>query len=75
MREVLALVAIGIVSALPAAWISSRLVRSQLCGVTPDDAVGMVVAAGVLAIVAAVAAFVPARRATAISPMQALRSE
>jgi predicted permease len=75
MREVLTLVLIGTTIAIPAAWALGRLVRSQLYGVTPDDALTMALAASVLATVAALAGFLPARRATGINPVQALRSE
>jgi ABC-type antimicrobial peptide transport system permease subunit len=75
MHEVLALVAIGTALALPAAWALSRLVRSQLYGVTPQDAVSIASASIVLALVAALAGLVPARRAASINPVQALRAE
>jgi predicted permease len=75
MREVLTLIAIGTAIALPTAWTLSRLIRSQLYGVTPEDAFNMLIAAVTLAGVAIVAGLGPARRASTISPLQALRSE
>jgi len=74
MREVLTLAAIGIGVALPIAWTLSRLIRSQLYGVT-EDASSMALAAGILAGIALVAGLGPARKAGGISPVQALRSE
>jgi predicted permease len=75
MREVLTLIVIGTAIALPAAWALSRAVQSQLYGVTPQDAASMFIASGVLAMVASLAGFIPARRATRINPTEALRAE
>jgi predicted permease len=75
MREVLALVLIGTCLALPVAWWLSRAVQSQLYGVTPQDAASTIAAASVLALVAVLAGFLPARRATRIDPTEALRAE
>jgi predicted lysophospholipase L1 biosynthesis ABC-type transport system permease subunit len=75
LRDVLMLVAIGAVVALPAAWGLSRYLQSQLYGVKAGDPLtvgGLVLA---LVSVAAVASFVPARRASRIDPMVALRHE
>jgi ABC-type antimicrobial peptide transport system permease subunit len=63
--------AVGLVAALPAA----RLLRSQLFGVGPGDPATFVLVALVLVAVAVVAAFAPARRATRVDPMVALRAE
>ena len=75
LREVLVLVGMGALFALPVAWGLFRYVRSQLYGVAPGDpaiAVGLLIA---MLSIAAVAAFVPARRATRVDPMVALRYE
>ena len=75
LQEVLVLVGMGALFALPVAWGLFRYVRSQLYGVAPGDpaiAVGLLIA---LMSIAAVAAFVPARRATRVDPMVALRCE
>ena len=69
MRPVLIGVAIGLVGAA----LSGRLLQSFLFGVAPLDPVAFVTAAGVLIGVALLAAFVPARRATRIDPLLALR--
>ena len=64
-------VLLGLIAAVPA----SRLVRSQLFGVEPSDPVTVVGVVVVLATAAVVAAYVPARRATRVDPVVALRSE
>jgi ABC-type antimicrobial peptide transport system permease subunit len=66
---------IGLALGIPVALAGGRLLGSQLYGVGSYDAVVLGLTAGTLAVCALVAAFVPARRATAIDPMQALRSE
>lgn len=75
MKEVLVLLAIGLAIGAPAAHLLSRYVSSQLFGVRPGDPVTAALAVGVLAVVALSAGFVPARRASAIDPIKALRYE
>jgi ABC-type antimicrobial peptide transport system permease subunit len=53
----------------------SRVVSSQLYGITPNDPVTIIGAAGILGIVALLAGYIPARRATRVNPMLALRYE
>ncbi len=74
-REVIVLVAIGVVFAIPAIWSVTRLVESQLYGITPLDPLTIACAIGVLSVVAAVAGVVPARRAARVDPLIALRYE
>jgi ABC-type antimicrobial peptide transport system permease subunit len=69
------MVAAGIVIGLAAAFVLSRYVESQLFGIQAADLVVYAGAAGTLAAVAALAAFVPARRASRIDPVSALRYE
>ncbi len=75
MREVLMLLAIGILIAIPAAWLVSRYVQSQLYGIQPTDPASIVVAVLLVFTVAALAGYVPAQRAMRIDPMRALRYE
>ena len=71
MRLVLAGVLIGGLSAL----VLGRVLESQLHGVNATDPLAFTVAFGVLISVAALACYVPARRATRVDPMLALREE
>ncbi len=75
MREVLALVGIGTLIGLPAAFAVTQLLASQLYGITPNDPVTITLATLGLAAVAALAGYLPARRATRIDPVSALRYE
>lgn len=75
LREVLALVGVGLMAGVPFAYLLSRYVSSQLFGVTPTDLWAYIAAVAVLGLVGAVSGFVPARRASAIDPIKALRYE
>jgi predicted permease len=75
MRDVLVLVGSGLVLGLVAAWGLSRLVTSQLYGVSGSDPLTMAGACFALALVAAIAGYIPARRATRVNPVLALRYE
>jgi predicted permease len=75
MRETLMLAAMGVAGGLVGAFGATRLIQSQLFGVEPADLLTMAMAALSIAGVAALAGYVPARRATAIDPMRALRWE
>jgi hypothetical protein len=71
----LALSAVGAVVGLVAAMGLGRLMSSLLFGVGPMDPVAYVAALGVMIVAAALASYLPARRAAAISPMEALKNE
>jgi ABC-type antimicrobial peptide transport system permease subunit len=75
LREGLVLVGIGLAIGLTAAVSLSRLLGSLLFGVEPHDVLTFALAAAVLVLVAMGASYGPARRATGIDPMIALRCE
>ena len=75
MREVVLLCGIGVAIGAPAAWAVTRLVSTQLFGVKPTDPATMVLAALGIVAAASLSGYFPARRATAIDPMRALRWE
>lgn len=75
LRDSMFMVAAGIGVGVPAALALMQLVRYLLYGIAPNDPASFVVAAVLMLLVAAVAAWVPARRAARVDPMQALRHE
>jgi predicted permease len=75
MREVLVLVGSGLALGLVASWGLGRVVGSQLYGVTGSDPMTIAGACALLASVAALAGYIPARRATRVNPVLALRYE
>ena len=60
-------------SGLPARWCSRDVLTTLLFGIEPTDGLTFVAVSMVLVAVAAVACFVPARRAASVDPMVALR--
>lgn len=75
MREVLVLLGIGLAIGAPCAYLLSQFVSKQLYGVNPHDLTAAAVAIAVLSGVAVLAGWIPARRATSIDPINALRYE
>jgi predicted permease len=75
VRSACRLVALGMAVGLPAAWLASRWVQSMLFGVTPADPATIAAASIVLVAAALVAAYLPARRASRVDPLTALRHE
>jgi len=75
LRETLYLVLAGLLLGVPAALIGGRLISTQLFGLSPTDPVTLVGAAIVLTVVALLAGYLPARRASRVNPLSALRYE
>jgi ABC-type antimicrobial peptide transport system permease subunit len=75
LRESLFLLGIGVMIGVPATLAATRLVGSQLFGLTPTDPPTFVTAILAISLVALLAAYFPARRATRVDPMVALRDE
>ena len=75
LREVCVLVAIGLAIGLPTALGTSRFVESFLFDMKPNDPSALALAASVLLIAALLAGYGPARRASRVDPMVALRHE
>jgi predicted lysophospholipase L1 biosynthesis ABC-type transport system permease subunit len=75
VREAAMLAALGLAIALPASWALGRFIESQLFGVRPMDAATIAAAAAVLVLVGLAASAIPARKAGAVNPLDALRAE
>jgi predicted permease len=75
MRQGLGLVLFGVAVGLPLAMVAARLLRTLLFGIAPVDLVTLAAAFLALVAVALVAVYLPARRASRIDPLVALRCE
>ena len=75
LRDALVMIAAGIAIALPCVWALGRLVESQLYDVKPTDPAMIATATLILCSAALAAALIPARRASAVNPTEALRFE
>ncbi len=75
LREMLILLGGGLIIGVPSAYILSRYVSAELFGVTPTDVWTGVAASALLGLIALASGFVPARRASSIDPIAALRYE
>jgi hypothetical protein len=75
VRETLALMVAGIALGIPAAIAATRLLRSALFGVEPGDPATVATVTAILLAVALFAGYIPARRASAVDPVVALRHE
>jgi ABC-type antimicrobial peptide transport system permease subunit len=75
LRQGLMLTLFGLTAGLAASLILTRFLRALLCGVGSTDLVTFASVAVVLCIVSALACYLPARRAAAVDPVKALRTE
>lgn len=75
LREGMRLVAIGVGTGLVVALVGTRLIRGMLYGLSPLDPVTFAGVAGLFVAIAALASFLPARRAARLDPVDALRTE
>jgi len=75
LRETMLLVIAGVIIGVPAAIAASRLIASQLFGTRPTDPLTLGLSALLLAGVAVIAGFLPARKASKVDPLIALRYE
>jgi predicted permease len=73
LRQVLVLASIGIVAGLGLSLIAGRFIASMLSGVSPADPLSLSAAVAVLVLAAVGAALIPARAASSVEPMRALR--
>jgi ABC-type antimicrobial peptide transport system permease subunit len=75
LTQTLRLAAIGMVIGIAASWLLSGALRSLLFGVNSTDPVTFALMLVILTAVAGIAGYLPARRASRIDPMVALRSQ
>ena len=75
LRETLLLVLLGVAIGEPVALAGARLIKSMLFGLGPLDPISIFSAAILMVTIAALAGFLPARRASQVDPMVALRYE
>ena len=75
LREVLALVAAGLLVGMAVALTTSKFVASFMYGMTPNDPLALILGVITLLAAALLAAYVPARQASRIDPLVALRHE
>ena len=75
LRDVLVTALVGLAVGVPGALLASKLVRSFLYGIKPNDPLALAAAVGILLCAVLLAGYAPARRASRIQPMAALRHE
>lgn len=75
LRDTLTLVVVGVVIGIPAALAGARLLASQLYEVGPNDPLAVSLSLVTLSVAALVAGYLPARRASRVDPLIALRAE
>jgi len=75
LRQSLNVVLIGIISGIALALVCTRLISSFLYGLSPTDPIAIALAMLILMLVALLASYLPARRATKVDPIVALRHD
>jgi len=75
LRESLVLCLLGVAVGLPAGFMAARLMRSMLYGLGPGDPLAIAASLAGIGAVALAASFIPARKASAVEPVVALRCE
>jgi ABC-type antimicrobial peptide transport system permease subunit len=75
LRGAFSQVGLGLLLGIPIALVGGRFMADQLYGVRSYDPLSIAIAVVVLLMAAALAGFIPARRASTIEPMEALRIE
>ncbi len=75
LKEALVLLAVGLVVGLPLTFAVTRLIREQLFGLNAADPGTFALAIAVVGAMTVLAAWLPARRASRVNPMVALRCE
>jgi ABC-type antimicrobial peptide transport system permease subunit len=75
LRESILLLVLGLALGIPVALGSTRILKSLLYQLSPLDPAAITVAIAAVAVMTVVAAWFPARRATKVDPLQALRTE
>ncbi|HEY8188960.1 MAG TPA: ABC transporter permease [Pyrinomonadaceae bacterium] len=75
LKESLLLVVLGLAVGLPASWAAAQLISNQLFGLRPSDPLTLLTAVTLLTLVAALAGYLPARKASRVDPLVALRYE
>jgi ABC-type antimicrobial peptide transport system permease subunit len=75
LRQGMATIGVAVAIGLAVAFFATRLLASQLFGVSATDPVTFTIVPLVLAAVALAACYIPARRASRVDPLIALRSE
>lgn len=75
LRDTVIMLAAGLAIALPSVWALGRLIENQLFGVRPMDAITIAASCALVGLAALMASALPARRATTVTPMEALRYE
>jgi predicted permease len=75
LREILLLVAVGIVLGIPITLMGNRLIQNMLYGLKGSDPLSIVLSVTILLVVATLAGYLPARKASRLDPMVALRYE